>query len=249
MRLWVSLLLAAHAAYGIEIVAHRGSKGEAPENTFAAAKRCIALGVDYLDTDVQMSKDGVFYVFHDFTVNRTTDGSGLLAAMASEQIDQLDAGIKFGPEFKGERVPRLEEYLKFAKGKAKIYIDFKNGDLARLVELVERMGMGHEVFFWSYSPAHALKLRGLAPHWQLKVNADTPQAAEDAVARYKATMIECGVEDLTDELRAACVKHGLKIMLKARRDDADEYRAIIAAKPDLANIDYPVLFQEVLKGE
>jgi glycerophosphoryl diester phosphodiesterase len=246
--MWASLclLLAVQSAMAIEIVAHRGSKDEAPENTFAAAKRCIELGVHYLDTDVQMSKDGVFYVFHDFTVGRTTDGSGLLAAMTSDEIDKLDAGIKFGPQFKGERVPRLEDYLKFAKGKAKIYIDFKNGDLAKLVQLVESMGMGEEVFFWSFSPAHALKLRELAPKWALKINASTPEEAEAAVATFKATMIETNVGRLTPELRAACAKLNLKIMLKASDDTADEYRAIIAANPDYANIDFPVLFKQAL---
>lgn len=249
MRLPVSLcllLVAAQAACAIEIVAHRGSKDEAPENTFAAAKRCIELGVDYLDTDVQMSKDGVFYVLHDFSVGRTTDGTGILAAMNSEDIDKLDAGVKFGPEFKGERVPRLEDYLQFVKGKAKIYIDFKNGDLAKLVALVESAGMGDEVFFWSFSPKYALELRALAPNWALKINAGTPEAVEEAVAKYKATMIETNVGSLTPELRATCAKHGVKIMLKAGRDDEAEYREIIAAKPDYANVDFPVVFKQVM---
>jgi len=112
--------------------------------------------------------------------------------------------------------------------------------------LVEAAGMADEVFFWSYSPAYALKLRELAPKWALKINASTPEEVEAAVATFKATMIETNVGRLTPELRAACAKHNLKIMLKAGKDDEAEYRAIIAANPDYANIDFPVLFKKVL---
>lgn len=248
MRSWASLLtviLAAHAA-AIEIVAHRGAKDETPENTFAAAKRCIELGVDYLDTDVNMSKDGVFYVIHDLSVARTTNGTGLLLSLTSAEIDQLDAGIKFSEKFKGERVPRLEDYIALVKDKAGIYIDFKTGDLPKLLELLRRAGIDKKCFFWFMNPTMALKFRELAPDWPLKVNASTPEAIEEAVTKYKCTMIETNVDKVTPEFRAALAKHGLKLMLKATRDDEAEYREIIAANPDFANVDYPGKFKALL---
>lgn len=249
MRLWVSLLSAllfsAPCAIAIDVVAHRGSRDEAPENTFAAARRCIELGVEYLDTDVQMSKDGVFYVFHDFSLPRTTNGTGMLMSTNSAELDQLDAGIKFSPKFAGERIPRLEEYLKFARGKTKIYIDFKNGDLPKLLSLLKAQGIEREVFFWFFSPKMAKQFRELAPDLTLKVNASTPEEVAAAVRDYQANIIETNVDRLTPALREACSKHGVKIMLKATKDDDDEYRAIIAAKPDLANVDFPKRFKEL----
>ena len=250
MRLWISLLAVllcgAQAALGIEVVAHRGSRDEAPENTLAAARRCVELGVDYLDTDVQMSKDGVFYVFHDFSLPRTTNGLGLLISKTSTELDLLDAGSKFGPQFAGERIPRLEDYLKFAKGKAKIYIDFKNGDLPKLIALIKAQGFEKDVFFWFYNPKMALEFRTLAPDWPLKVNASTPEEVTAAVTTYGATMIECNVVHTSAALRETCARLGVKIMLKATRDDAEEYRAIIAAQPDYANVDFPKVFKELM---
>jgi glycerophosphoryl diester phosphodiesterase len=251
MRLWasvfVALLCMSQSATAIEVVAHRGSRDEAPENTFAAARRCIELGVDYLDTDVQMSKDGVFYVFHDLSLPRTTNGTGMLMSKTSAELDQLDAGIKFGPQFAGERIPRLEDYLKLAKGKAKIYIDFKNGDLPKLVALIKELGFEKDVFFWFFNPNMALQFRELAPDWPLKVNAGTPEAVADAVATYRATIIECNVSQLTPALRDTCQKLGVKIMIKATHDTEEEYRAIIAATPDYANVDFPKVFKALLE--
>lgn len=250
MRLWASGLLAlffgAHAALAIEVVAHRGSRDEAPENTLATARRCVELGVDYLDTDVQMSKDGVFYVFHDLSLPRTTNGTGMLMTQNSADLDQLDAGIKFSPTFAGEHIPRLEDYLDFAKGKAKIYIDFKNGDLPKLIALIKAKGFEHDVFFWFFNPKMALQFRELEPTWPLKVNANTPEEVEAAVATYRATMIETNVDKLSPAMRDTCTRLGLKIMLKANRDNEEEYRAIIAAKPDYANIDFPKLFKALM---
>ncbi len=72
----------------VEIVSHRGANGVAPENTLAAAQACIDLGVDYVEVDVWTSRDGLFYVMHDATVDRTTDGSGHLLALTAAEIDQ-----------------------------------------------------------------------------------------------------------------------------------------------------------------
>ncbi len=116
----------------VEIVVHRGANHIAPENTRAAAQACIDLGVDYVEVDVQMSRDGVFYIMHDSLVNRTTDGKGFLAMMNAEDVDKLDAGSWFSEQFKGEPVPRLKEYLEWIKGKAKVYLDVKAGDMRQL---------------------------------------------------------------------------------------------------------------------
>ena len=92
----------------IEVVVHRGLNQRAPENTLAAARLCTDLGLDYVEVDVRTSRDGVFHILHDPTVDRTTDGFGPLAGMTSAEIARLDAGSWFGPTFAGERIPRLD---------------------------------------------------------------------------------------------------------------------------------------------
>jgi glycerophosphoryl diester phosphodiesterase len=105
-------------AIGLRIGGHRGAAGEAPENTFAAFTLAAAAGVDYLELDVQLSGDGRAVVLHDEVLDRTTDGSGPLAAHTLAELLVLDAGAWFDPRFAGERVPTLAAFLDWLGGRA-----------------------------------------------------------------------------------------------------------------------------------
>ncbi len=124
----------------VRTVAHRGAKKFAPENTIAAFLKAAEMGVDYVEMDVRQTKDGHFIIMHDASVKRTTDGKGLVAEMTLEGIQKLDAGLWFGNEFAGERVPTLRETLQAIKGKVLPDIDFKAGDVAALVKLLDEEG-------------------------------------------------------------------------------------------------------------
>lgn len=97
------------------IFAHRGSKGTHPENTLAAFKEAIRLGVDGIELDVHLTKDGELVVIHDETVDRTTNGTGRVIDFSLEELQQLDAGSWFAGEFKGEKIPTLSEVLELLK--------------------------------------------------------------------------------------------------------------------------------------
>lgn len=109
-------------------IAHRGASGYYPENTMLSFEKAIELGCDGLETDVQLTKDNVPVICHDEELDRTTDGSGLLCNYTYSELQKLDAGVKFGDNFKGNRIPTLMEFLEFAKEK-NIYInlELKNG--------------------------------------------------------------------------------------------------------------------------
>lgn len=91
------------------IIAHRGASAHAPENTIESFRLAKDLGADYIELDIQMSKDGHLIVMHDLTVDRTTDGTGNVKDLTLEEIKRLDAGSWFSDEFKGAKVPTLEE--------------------------------------------------------------------------------------------------------------------------------------------
>ncbi len=93
------------------IIAHRGASASAPENTIAAFRAAAAAGATYVEFDSSLTSDGRPVVFHDDALDRTTDGTGLLAETSFEIIKHLDAGSWFGPRFAGELVPTLEEVL------------------------------------------------------------------------------------------------------------------------------------------
>ncbi|MGM9922448.1 MAG: glycerophosphodiester phosphodiesterase [Bhargavaea sp.] len=110
-------------------VAHRGASGHAPENTMAAFHKGFEMKADYIEIDVQMTKDGELVAIHDTTVDRTTNGTGAVGSLTFDEIRQLDAGSWFGPEFAGEKVPTFEEILDAFRGKVGILIELKAPEL------------------------------------------------------------------------------------------------------------------------
>lgn len=94
------------------IIAHRGAGSDAPENTLAAIKSAQAQGAKWIELDIKITYDGVPILMHDDTLDRTTNGTGLVAEKTWEDLRKLDAGVKFGPRFAGETVPSLESVIK-----------------------------------------------------------------------------------------------------------------------------------------
>ncbi|QEA30693.1 glycerophosphodiester phosphodiesterase [Secundilactobacillus malefermentans] len=94
-----------------QVIAHRGSKGTRPENTLASFQEAINAGADGIETDVHLSADRQLIIMHDEKVNRTTDGTGLILEKTLAEIKELDAGYKFGSEYRGTKVPTLEEVV------------------------------------------------------------------------------------------------------------------------------------------
>lgn len=98
------------------MIAHRGAAGLAPENTLASIQAAVAAGADRLEVDVQRTADGTLVLFHDATLERTTDGAGRLAEASWETVRRLDAGGWFGEAYRGEPVPTLDEALARLEG-------------------------------------------------------------------------------------------------------------------------------------
>ncbi|MFC5701675.1 glycerophosphodiester phosphodiesterase [Cohnella faecalis] len=110
-------------------LAHRGASGFAPENTLSAFDLAVRLKADYLELDVQMSKDGHLVVIHDTMVNRTTDGEGKVKNLTFDQLRSLDAGMWFDPFFAGERIPAFGEILDRYRGRIGMVIEIKQPEL------------------------------------------------------------------------------------------------------------------------
>jgi len=129
----------------IQIVAHRGYSGVAPENTLKALEAAVQAGVEAVEFDVQIAACGTPVLFHDQMLGRTTNGVGPLKRRPLAHLKILDAGSWFGPEFAQERIPTLEEALKFLSGRVQeIHLDVKGyremEDLDRIVMLTRATG-------------------------------------------------------------------------------------------------------------
>lgn len=94
--------------YPVLRIAHRGASGLYPENTMLAFRRAMEMGVEFLELDVQLTRDGGLVVMHDETLDRTTNGKGSISDWTLAQIRELDAG-------QGERVPTLKEVFQLAR--------------------------------------------------------------------------------------------------------------------------------------
>jgi len=93
----------------VTIFAHRGDSAHAPENTLAAFELAAERGADGIELDAKLTADGEIVVIHDPAVDRTTDGTGMVAEMSLAALRELDAGSWFGDTFKGEQIPTLAE--------------------------------------------------------------------------------------------------------------------------------------------
>ncbi|MBP1357421.1 MAG: glycerophosphodiester phosphodiesterase [Sulfolobus sp.] len=128
------------------VFAHRGASGYAPENTISAFKLAKEMGADGIETDIHMTKDKKIVLIHDETVDRTTNGKGYVKDFTLEEIKKLDAGIKKGEKWKGERIPTLEELLElftdmYLKLEIKKGGDYYPGIEEQVVKLITLYGI------------------------------------------------------------------------------------------------------------
>ncbi|MEW2067504.1 glycerophosphodiester phosphodiesterase family protein [Streptomyces sp. NPDC007346] len=117
------------------VVAHRGASGYAPENTLAAVDAAKALGVDWVENDVQRTRDGVLVVLHDTDLKRTTNVEEVFPGRApwavkdftAAEIARLDAGSWFGARFAGARVPTLTQFVnRLERNRQKLLLEIKS---------------------------------------------------------------------------------------------------------------------------
>ena len=109
----------------IYVAAHRGWSEKYPENTMLAYRKAAELGVDQIEIDVRITKDGELVIMHDERVDRTTNGTGKVDELTLAEIRALDAGSWKGEEFAGERVPTLAEFIDFARSYPEMTFDFE----------------------------------------------------------------------------------------------------------------------------
>jgi glycerophosphoryl diester phosphodiesterase len=148
------------------VIAHRGNSAHYPENTMASFKSAVALGVDALEFDLRLTKDGVAVVHHDPTLDRTTSGTGPLASKTLEELKTLDAGANFTRDgthpYRGQgiTIPTFEEVLE-AFPDTPFIIELKVPEVAAETRrLLEKHRATRKVIVDSFAPGALEPLRG-----------------------------------------------------------------------------------------
>lgn len=206
-------------------IAHRGASGYAPENTRAAFDRAITMGADAIETDVQLTADGEPIIFHDSTVERTSDGRGPLGDYTLAALRALDLGGWYAPEFAGQRVLTLAELLDDYAGRIPLAIEIKDPRAARaLITALDARGLGAGIQITSFHWPALLDAQALNPN--LAYGFLTPTFDEDLIARSVRrgfAQICPHVERLTARRVALAHAHGLDVRAwgVTRRDQVE----------------------------
>ena len=230
-----------------EIVCHRGANELAPENTYASSQICLDWGVDYVEIDVSTSADGELYVIHGPDLERTTNGTGRIDRQTSDAIDKLDAGSWFDPKFADQRVPRVDAFLAWIKGKAKVYFDVKAADHQTLIDLVHKHGYEEDSFFWSGSDDWALGLKERAPHLPIKINVNSLEMLIERHEKFNMDIIEISLNRVTDAVLREARSRQVNVMVYHQQNDPDAFRRIIDWGVEMVNLNHADSFLKVLR--
>lgn len=241
----------AQAAKGVkQIVAHRGSSADCPENTLASYKRSIEAGATATEADVRTTKDGFLISLHDADVKRTTNGKGLARDLTLAEIRKLDAGSWFAPKFAGERVPTLREILELCRGKIDVLLDLQEPgeDYAkRITDEVRKHGEPKRIVLGIRTLEHARLFRKLLPEARQLGLIPTPDSI-DAFAAAGVDTIRLWPKWLKDESLVARVrKHKLLLHLNGTTGAPDEIRALLQWQPESLSSDDPARLVKTLK--
>ncbi len=150
------------------IVGHRGDRSEAPENTMPGLELAMDR-LSFVETDVQLTRDGVPVLFHDTTLERIADDPRSIGDLTYDEVSRLDAGSWYSHDFAGERIPTLEAFLDAlrerdaARALVELKADWTPTDVRRVVDLVEARGLRSRVVLQSFSIETLQSLQKVSP--------------------------------------------------------------------------------------
>ncbi len=162
------------------IVGHRGIAGRFPENTKASILAAIELGLEWVEVDIQPTKDGELVVCHDHKIDRCSNGKGRVDSFTLDQLREFDFGGWFSPEFKSESILTLGELLSLAKVhhlKLNLEVKIDQHNVQQVCGLVKECLLKHnanrdDIVLSSFSPDIIRELHRILPEYDLGVLSD-----------------------------------------------------------------------------
>ncbi|UYX54926.1 glycerophosphodiester phosphodiesterase [Bacillus thuringiensis] len=247
----------------IKNIAHRGASAYAPEHTITSYKLGQQLKGDYIEIDLQMTKDGHLVAMHDETLNRTTNGTGFVKDHTLDEIKQLNAGSFFNEkypnlakeEFKSAKVPTLEEIIVTFGRDANYYIETKSPDEypgmeEKLLEIMNHFQINDKVIIQSFSEDSLRKihsLNGNIPLVQLLSYKQAVQLTASEIEKYKTYCMGLGMN--YKYIDAAYVKKIKKYELEVHPftvDNEKDMKKLLSWGVDGMFTNYPDRLQSIL---
>ena len=156
--------------HAFTISCHRGDHTHAPENTLKAYENAIKAGADYVEIDLRTTADSQLVIMHDATVNRMTNGAGLIKDISYDSLTKLLVIDKAHPEWGEFPIPTFSQVLELCKDKIYIYLDFKNADPGAAYRLIQKYGMEKQVVVYINAEQQFHGWRRVAPAMPLMVS-------------------------------------------------------------------------------
>jgi len=214
-----------HHPERVLVTAHRAAHNKYPENSAAAIKEAICIGVDLVELDVRSTKDSVLVIMHDATITRTTGKPGKLRDYTYKELQQFP--LLFNGQPTDQRIPTFEEALQLLKGKAMLDIDFKEGSpeaARKTCALVEATGTAPQVLFFLYAAKYAPALHDLDPNIPIMPRAHNAEETEKIMEQGKYAAIHIDDSFYSDSLMSRVRDHGERVWINAlgKYDDMEE---------------------------
>ncbi|MFI5394660.1 MAG: glycerophosphodiester phosphodiesterase [Candidatus Binatia bacterium] len=233
-------------------IAHRGASGGAPEHTRRAFERALAVGVDMIELDVQLSRDQELVVMHDHELERTTTGSGLVREHDFADLRALDAGSWFASEFAGERVMSLREVVLLVDGHVRLNVEIKAPSedwhvLAKeLTTLLRRHGQLDRTVISSFEPGALQVVRTQASDARLGLLWQAPDLTE--AWRWSREVHAASIHPhwllVREKFMCAARQHGLQAFVWTV-NDVETMRELVRREVDGIISDFPERFRLV----
>lgn len=214
----------------VMVAAHRAAHTIHPENSIPAIQHAIEMGCDIIELDVKVSKDGIPFLMHDGTIDRTTNGTGngedyTIAELKKLRLMNNDGTVS------NLTIPTFEEALNVTKGKAMIDIDIKTSHLKEINDVVQKTKTVKEVFYFDNDYDGLKETLVMEPKTMLMPRAYSIEMADSAISVFTPEVIHIDPSFYTKEVTDLISKNGARIWINAL-GDAD--RLIVAGKIDEA---------------
>ncbi|MEN8248089.1 MAG: glycerophosphodiester phosphodiesterase family protein [Bacteroidota bacterium] len=196
------------------IAAHRASNKKYPENSLAAIKYSIEMGVDIVEIDIRTTKDGKLVLMHDGTLKRTTNGEGNVKDFTYDELAKLELDSEWGDTIT-YKIPLAEEALKLAKGKIMIDLDIKDVYIKPLVNLVHKTNTEKQVLFFDGSFEILDSVLILDSTLMVMPRAHSLDDVKEIIERYHPPVIHIDPDFYTDEVVSTIKEGGARIWINA----------------------------------
>jgi glycerophosphoryl diester phosphodiesterase len=225
----------------VKIAHHRGASRYAPENTLPALEKAIRLGADFVEFDLQTTRDGGFVLLHDRTLNRTTTGRGPAREWDLAKIQVLDAGSWFGQPFTRTPVLTLEDFFIAAGRRVELYVDAKDIAPEALAKALKDHGVVERAVVYQ-SVAYLEKLRAIDPAIRRMPPLRDPARLDSGAEKVQPYAFDTNWSILSKELIDRCHAKGIKVFSDAlgSHETIEAYQRAIRDGIDLIQTDQPV---------